>query len=507
MTWSSTSAAILMATAVTNTDMDAQRRRATPEAIARAVDSLAARGVAAGLTPALGVAVVMDGHTIHLKAYGQADVTNRIPADARTLWYLASTSKSLTGFGISLLASQGVVDFDAPIATLLPNARWHRDVHPGKLTLASFLSHTHHLSDGAVVMSAAFTGAIPEARWPESLVYSAPTGSSDLVYSNLGYNIAAMVIDAKRPEGWRRYLEQHVYTPAGMRETYARISGLERRRFAMPHAVDSGGRFSTIAFDKTDATMNSAGGHLSTLGDLARWITVQMDSGVIDGRRLFPAEAVALSHRMIAPQTREQAKTFAYFRRDGWGAGWDLGSYEGEPMVSRFGSYSTIRSHISFLPRRRIGVVAMATGRPGWALTDLIAAFTYDLEAGRADAWERADERFRALLGQRDQMLRQVASSDSLRAARQRPLDRPLDRFAGTYESPELGSMSFAVRGGRLQYTWGVLSGPVEVYDAATHQMRIEVAGSGQVVQFVFGDEPQAREILTGSVRFARVAR
>src|SRR5262249_23245392 len=150
-----------------------------------------------------------------------------------------------------------------------------------------------------------FTGAIPEARWPESLVYSAPTGSSDLVYSNLGYNVAAMVIDAKRPEGWRRYLEQHVYAPAGVRGTYAPLSGLERRRFAMPHAIDSRGRFSTIAFDKTDATMNSAGGHLSTLGDLARWITVQMDSGVIDGRRMFPAEAVALSHRMIAPQTRE----------------------------------------------------------------------------------------------------------------------------------------------------------------------------------------------------------
>jgi CubicO group peptidase (beta-lactamase class C family) len=503
MIWTWARAAMVAATILSGSRTEAQGARATPETIARAVDSLAARAVA-GLTPALGVAVVMDGRTVFDKAYGQVDVTNRVKADGRTLWYLASTSKSLTGFGISLLASQGVVDFNAPITTLLPNARWHKDVNPAELTLAHFLSHTHGLNDNAVVTSAAFTGAIPEARWPEYIAYAAPAGSKDLVYSNFGYNVAAMVIDAKRPEGWRRYLEQNVYAPAGMRETYTRVSGLDRRRFAMPHALDATGRFSTIPFEKADATMNSAGGHLSTLGDMARWITVQMDSGVIDGRRVFPKEAVALSHRMIAPQTRDQAKTFAYFKRDGWGAGWDIGSYDGEPMVSRFGSYSTLRSHVSFLPRRRIGVVAMVNGRPGWTLTDLIAAFVYDLEAGRADARERADQRLRELLSQRDRGLAQIAASDSVRASRQKPLDRPLDRFAGTYESPEYGAITLSMRDGRLRFAWGVLSGPVEVFDAATHKLRFEMAGSGQVAEFVFGDAPEAREVVVNGSRFVR---
>ena len=507
MMWTSTSATwatMLAVTAFMGTRAECQGGRAAPETIAHAVDSLAARGVAAGLTPALGVAIVMDGRPIHVKAYGQADVAKGIAASDRTLWYLASTSKSLTGFGISLLAVQGVVDFAAPITTLLPNARWHADVKPAELTLASFLSHTHHLDDGAVVLSAAFTGAIPEARWPEYLVYSRPTGSTDLVYSNLGYNVAAMVIDAKRPEGWRRYLERNVLAPAGMRDTYARVSGLDRRRFAMPHAIDASGHYATVAFEKTDATMNSAGGHLSTLGDLARWITVQMDSGMIDGRRVFPVAAVVRSQTMLAPQTQERAKTFAYFRRDGWGAGWDIGSYEGERMVSRFGSYSTIRSHISFLPRRRIGVVAMATGRAGWTLTDLVAAFAYDLEAGRADARDRAEQRLRELIAQRDRIVAQVASSDSVRASRQKPLDRPLDRFAGTYDSPALGSIVFALRDGRLHYTWGVLSGPVEVYDAATRKLRFEVAGTGQVAEFTFDGDGPAREVMVSGDRFAR---
>ena len=60
--------------------------RPTPQTIAAAVDSLAARVVVEGLTPALGVAPVMDGRTVFSRAYGLADVTGRVPAGDRTLW-------------------------------------------------------------------------------------------------------------------------------------------------------------------------------------------------------------------------------------------------------------------------------------------------------------------------------------------------------------------------------------------------------------------------------------
>lgn len=482
----------------------AQGPRPAPETIARAVDSLATRIVAANLTPGLGVALVMDGKTVFAKAYGLADVGKRIPADARTLWYLASTSKSYTGFGISLLAQQGVLRFDQSIASLLPGTVWHAGVDPGRLTLAQFLSHTHHLNDNAIVQSAAFTGEIPEARWPELLRLAEPTGNNDLVYSNFGYNVAAMVIDAQRPEGWRRFLDSAVYAPAGMRETYTRLSGLDPRRIAMPHTLNADGSFSTAPFFKTDATMNSAGGHVATLHDLARWITVQMDDGMLDGKRVFPSEAVALSHRMIAPHTVAQSRRFAYFDREGWGAGWDLGSYEGEPMVSRFGSYATTRSHVSMLPRRRIGVVAQINGRPGWTATDLIAAYAYDLEAGKPKAREVMEQRFQGLVAQLGPGLRQIAVSESTRAARQRPLERPLGDYAGSYYNEAYGTVAFEQRNDALAFRWGALWGPVEVFDAARHVLRVELVGSGSTVTFRFDGPGPARSLELGGVRFTR---
>jgi CubicO group peptidase (beta-lactamase class C family) len=476
-----------------------------PAIIARAVDSIAARAVAQGLAPALGVAITMGGRTIYARSHGMADATAGVPADDRTLWYLASTSKSLTGFGIALLAEQGAVRLDAPITTLLPGVRWHPEAKPDSLTLARFLSHTHYLNDNAVVMSAAFTGAIPERQWPQLLALATPTGNRDLVYSNFGYNVAAMVIDALRPEGWRAYLERHVYQPAGMEETYARVSGLDSHRIAKPHNLRADGRYDTQPFFKTDATMNSAGGHLATLHDLARWTLVQMDSGMIDGRRVFPTEAVALSHRLIAPQTREAAKRFAFFDREGWGAGWDLGTYEGERMVSRFGSYHTTRSHLSFLPRRRIGVVAMSTGGLGSSLTDVIASLAYDLEAGRPDARQRAEERLTTLGTRLVAARRGVLTGDSTRAARQARPHRPLAHFAGTYGDPSFGELSFTLEDGRLQYRWGALYGPAEIFDGAKDQLRIEIAGSGTVVSFAFGNDGPARQLEVQGATMARV--
>ena len=413
-----------------------------------------------------------------------ADATANIPADTNSLWYIASTTKSFTGMAVALLANEGAIDIRAPITQLLPRARWHAEVKPSELTLVHFLTHTMGLDPGAVVMNAAFTGNIPEARWPELLAYSVPLASRDMIYNNLGYNVAAMVIDAKRPEGWRRYMDSAVFRPVGMRQTYHRVSGLDPRRIARPHSVTKELGFTTRPFVKNDVTMNSAGGHLATLGDLARWTIVNMQDGAIDGRQVLPAAAVRAAHQQLAAHTVDASKTFGPFARTGWGIGWDIGFYEGEPMVSRFGGYEATRSHLSYLPARHIGVVALATSSAGSPLTDVVATYAYDLEAGRSDALARAESRLEAVVTRHKRTPAQLATFDSVTASRNRPLPQPLANYAGRFEHPGYGEISWALRDGRLWYTFGAYSGPVDVADASKNQFRIELGGSGTFVTF-----------------------
>jgi CubicO group peptidase (beta-lactamase class C family) len=479
--------------------------RPSPEALAAAVDSFTTRATATGLTSAFGVAIVMDGQTIYRRAFGMANATLGIPADTNTLWYIASTSKSFTGFAISLLASDGTIDIHAPITTLLPRAKWHPDARPEQLTLADFLTHTQGLAPGAVVINAAFTGNVPETRWPELLRYSEPLPTRDMIYNNLGYNVAAMVIDARRPEGWRAFLDRNVFRPAGMHQTYHRVSRLDRRRFAMPHDITKERTFVTRPFLKTDVTMNAAGGHLSTLGDLARWVTINMQDGMIDGQQVFPAAVVRQAHQLLAGHTREASRTFGPFSRTGWAMGWDIGSYEGEPMVSRFGAYETIRSHISYLPGRHIGVVAQSTAETGSALTDIVAAYAYDLEAGRPDAGARADTRMAVAMSRLERIPARLAAFDSVTESRKRPLLHPITAFTGTFENPGYGQISWTVRGGKLQYRFGAYSGSADIYDAAANQFRIEFGGSGTVATFTIGPAGRASEVsLGGNMVFTR---
>ena len=488
----------------TPTAVSGQQPRPDAAAIAHAIDAFAERAVRAGIAPGIGIALAMDGRVIYAKAHGMSDASAGTRADDRTLWYIASTSKSFTGFGVSLLAYQGALRFDDPIEVTLPHAQWHPNVRARDLTLARFLSHTHNLNDTAVVSSAAFTGAIPEPQWPSLLRQATPSAMPGLVYSNFGYNVGAMAIDALRPEGWRRYLELNIYRPAGLQQTFARVSGLEAR-IAKPHRLRADGGFETETFFKTDATMNSAGGHVASLNDLARWAIVQMDNGRIDGRQVFPAEAVALSHRLIATHTNDSARRFAYFDREGWAAGWDIGTYEGERMVSRFGGYHSFRSHLSFLPRRRFGVVAISNGGLGSSLTDVIAAFAYDLEAVRPEARDRAEQRLTELIARRSATLQAAAKDDESRAARQRvPLNRPLAEYTGRYAEPSYGEVVITERGGRLAYRWGAVSGPAETYDASRDQLRIEIAGSGQVVTFAFAGPGPARSLSLQGITFPR---
>jgi hypothetical protein len=211
-----------------------------------------------------------------------------------------------------------------------------------------------------------------------------------------------------------------------------------------------------------------------------------------------------MAHKQLAEHTVEERRTFGPFKRTGWAIGWDIGFYEGEPMVSRFGSYDATRSHLSYLPNRKIGVVAMTTSPLASRLTDIVASYAYDLEAGRTDALERANTALAAITDRFKTLPTQLAATEATRAARQKPLPHPLATYTGTFDHPGYGPMTWSVRDGRLWYAFGAFSGPVEIYDTEKNQFRADYAGGGSVATFVIDADGRASEVVFDEVRFVR---
>lgn len=490
--------AICLLVLVTSCGTDAPHRADLEDDLER-IDQLVQEAFATGASAGLGVGIAIDGRIAYVNNQGYRDVTRGLPADDDTYWYVASTSKSFTGFGIALLAERGEVDVNAPISTYLPEYQWPDGTDPD-LTLADFLGHTHGLGNGPIVLSAAFTGEFEETDWPRLIQYH-EVGSRELDYSNLGYNVASMVISAKRPEGWKSFLREQVYEPAGLDDLHAMVSEVDTDRIAKPHGARADGTLRTEVFAKRDATMNAAGGHIGTIESLTRWAIVQMDQGMIDGEQVFPATAVTRGQEVLRTHDRQ----FAFFQRDGWAMGWDVGSFRGEPMVSRFGGYASTRSHLSFLPEQRIGVVAMTNGPGGSILTDIVAAYAYDVLMDHPDADSLAHARLAEVRAQVAELPERIASFEEVQRSRLRPYPTPLEMMAGTYRSDALGDIHVVHVRDTLRVAWGVLESQTTVMDAERHVLRHELLGNGSTIRFVFDGEGPPAGIELFGYRASRV--
>lgn len=222
---------------------------------------------------------------------------------------------------------------------------------------------------------------------------------------------------------------------------------------------------------------------MSTANDMARWLELQLNDGVIDGRRIFPAGLIASTHQPLVSQDR----AFGAYRRDGYGLGWQLGLYGDDRLVHHLGNFAGSRAHVSFMPERRIGVAVMVNEDPvAGELADVVANYVYDRLAGRPDTAARAA--LSELVTRRDGRRAGLAAARAQRAARPWRLSRPVASYAGAYVSPTMGTMQVAAIDGRLNVRIGVLDAIAEPYDEVD-TVRLElVPFRGQTIHFVDRD-------------------
>lgn len=449
------------------------------------VDAFVRRAMAAVQTaPGLSLAVVDGGEVVIASGYGVADVETRRPVDADTAFYIASATKSFTALAIAAMDLRGEVGLDLPLsswtgATALPAEQ------AASVTLNDLLSHRSGLANDAMGYRAAFSGdhtpLIMQGLLAETILNAeAPRGTFQ--YTNVGYNLATTLLEARFGRDWRALVGEEVLTPAGMTHTTAWISQARADGVVatghLAHAAD-GPVVSPL--QKVDQTMQSAGGLVSTANDMARWLELQINDGLLDGRQVFPAGLVASTHSSRVAQDR----AFGAYRRDGYGRGWQTGRYGEDVLIHHFGNFGGSRVHVSFMPDRRLGVVVMVnedlvTGE----LADLVANYVYDRFAGRADLEAIYDALLAELVMTRDRRLAGLAGSRAERAARPSKLSRPIEAYLGAFVNPVMGTIEITQVDGRLVIRSGVMSAVAEAYTQA-ESIRVElVPFQGQVITF-----------------------
>ncbi len=399
--------------------------------------------------PGIAVAIIKDGKVVLERGYGVRSIETRQPVDAHTMFAIASNTKAFTAACLSILADEGKLELDDRVIDHLP---WFRMSDP-------YITREMRVRDLLVHRSGLGLGAGDLMFWPAT-TYSTEEivrrlrevpikggFRAQYAYDNVLYGVAQLVIEEASGQSYEEFLRTRIFEPLGMDETRFNSDALEPGdNVATGHAKADFKELRTVP-PLTWSNVAAAGGIYSSVHDMAKWMRVQLDGGVISGegedaKRLFSEERQREMWSLVTPipipkpPVPELAAASPNFL--GYGEGWVLGDYRGRKLVWHTGGWPGMVSRLTLVPSEKLGVIVLTNQEVGAAF-NAVALRAVDAMLGapptdwtaayaKAEAKKRgkADEDWQKHLAARD-----ADSKPSL----------PLAKYAGTYRDPWYGDV------------------------------------------------------------------
>lgn len=287
--------------------------------------------------------------------------------------YIASHTKSFTGTLAKILEEKGKIDLDKSISSYLPELNFNNSICTDQININELLNHTHGTFSTSLTWKTAFLGYSGKNSelindLNTDFLYD-PSGS--FRYSNVGPIIAGLVIEKATGNTWKDEMKKHIFQPLNMSNTTTQISDLDFKRIRPSVTVSQKQGIIETEFDKRDITMHASGGVISTINDLSKWLSANIRR---DSRLLNKEDSWNELHTSSTPQE----KTYFTYDRNGYSLGWDVAVYQGDTILTRFGGLSGISFHISFIPGKKIGIIAFSTDNRAYVLPHLMANYAYN---------------------------------------------------------------------------------------------------------------------------------
>lgn len=157
------------------------------------------------------VIVERGGEPILEAGYGYADRETMVPYSIDTVSQIDSNAKQFTGLAVVMLAEEGLLDMDAPISTYLPEI----PAASSQLTLNQLLTHSAGLPQlcGEDDFRALTSAEMLERCTARPLLFEPGTQTE---YSNVGYSVAALIVERVSGQPLEDFLRERVWVPNGL---------------------------------------------------------------------------------------------------------------------------------------------------------------------------------------------------------------------------------------------------------------------------------------------------
>ena len=170
------------------------------------------------------VLISKDNHIIYQKSFGYANVDEHKKNTEKSIFSIASLTKSLTAVGVMKLVEDGNLTLDTPISNYFP------DFMPDfskEITIQHLLNNSSGIEANIGRKDDNGNGLMPEEtaitfnevleKFKESKLKFEPGTGYD--YNNFGYLLLANIIEIVSGQSYANFMEQAVFKPAGMKNT------------------------------------------------------------------------------------------------------------------------------------------------------------------------------------------------------------------------------------------------------------------------------------------------
>ncbi len=337
---------------------------------AASIDSLVKKVLKTFDVPGISVGIIKDGKLIHAKGYGVRSLKNNLPMDENTLVGIASNSKAFTSAAIAMLVDEGKMKWDDKVRKHIPSFTMYDPYVTDVFTVRDLLTHRSGLGLGSGdLMFFPDGGNFTREEMIHNLRYLKPISEfrTKYDYDNNLYIVAGEIIAKVSGLSWEEFIEQRMMKPLGITTSKASYNRVNNNANIIDAHAPADGKVVMIPHD-WNPVANAAGGIMSNITDLSKWLIMQMEDGKYgEGKKLFSKE---MHDEMWSPQTIIKTGAGAYNTHfSAYGLGWFLADVKGYKQVSHTGGLAGTVTQITLLPELKLGIIVLTNQQSGAAFS------------------------------------------------------------------------------------------------------------------------------------------
>jgi CubicO group peptidase (beta-lactamase class C family) len=338
-------------------------------------------------TPGVGIAIASDSGIVLSAAHGHADVAQNVRLRVDHAFRIASHSKTFTATAIMLLVQEGKLRLDDRLSDWIS---WLGESAgaSGRATLRQVLSHSAGIiRDGLDCDFWSLEHGFPDRVELEELATTALSVlpvNQRFKYSNIGYGLLGLVIEAAAGMPYNRFVTDRIVDPLGLECTGPELDERAEVRLATGYTADRRGREREPLPHAPTGALSAATGFYATTEDLCRYASAHFLGA---GSLLSDDSKREMQH----PVWELEDKANHY------GLGLHLSEVTGRSHIGHSGGFPGFATTTRIDPAERLVVVALTncTDGPAEGLTaGMLTIIRRALQSGRRRAEESSKSRF-----------------------------------------------------------------------------------------------------------------